>query len=174
MPGPLQPEISQPAYQQQGMQGFPQKFYNYHDLFRLYNLIAEGRASTLPEAYNLLEMQQFHETQVNLQEEANALQADIARSSRVSAVANVVTAYNTYCIHKRYVMSKKIKMKNLPRVLIENQSSRGGFLLSCKKVVRTASMYLSSLVLVKRIRNVVFARSNCVNVPKLADARKGT
>ncbi len=78
-------EISQPAYQQ-GMQGFPQKFYNYHDLFRLYNLIAEGRASTLPEAYNLLEMQQFQETQVNLQEEANALQADIARSSRVSAV----------------------------------------------------------------------------------------
>ena len=47
-----------------------------------------------------LEMQQFHETQVNLQEEANALQADIARSSRVSAVANVVTAYNTYRIHK--------------------------------------------------------------------------
>ena len=92
-------EISQPAYQQ-GMQGFPQKFYNYHDLFRLYNLIAEGRASTLPEAYNLLEMQQFQETQVNLQEEANALQADIARSSRVSAVANVVTAYNTYRIHK--------------------------------------------------------------------------
>ena len=68
--------------------------------FRLYNLIAEGRASTLPEAYNLLEMQQFQETQVNLQEEANALQADIARSSRVSAVANVVTAYNTYRIHK--------------------------------------------------------------------------
>lgn len=92
-------EISQPAYQQE-MQGFPQKFYNYHDLFRLYNLIAEGRASTLPEAYNLLEMQQFQETQVNLQEEANALQADIARSSRVSAVANVVTAYNTYRIHK--------------------------------------------------------------------------
>ena len=92
-------EISQPAYQQ-GLQGFPQKFYNYHDLFRLYNLIAEGRASTLPEAYNLLEMQQFQETQVNLQEEANALQADIARSSRVSAVANVVTAYNTYRIHK--------------------------------------------------------------------------
>ena len=27
-------EISQSAYQQ-GMQGFPQKFYNYHDLFRL-------------------------------------------------------------------------------------------------------------------------------------------
>ena len=54
----------------------------------------------MPEAYNLLEMQQFHETQVNLQEEANALQADIARSSRVSAVANVVTAYNTYRIHK--------------------------------------------------------------------------
>ena len=92
-------EISQPAYQQ-GLQGFPQKFYNYHDLFRLYNLITEGRASTLPEAYNLLEMQQFQETQVNLQEEANALQADIARSSRVSAVANVVTAYNTYRIHK--------------------------------------------------------------------------
>ena len=85
---------------QQGLQGFPQKFYNYHDLFRLYNLITEGRASTLPEAYNLLEMQQFQETQVNLQEEANALQADIARSSRVSAVANVVTAYNTYRIHK--------------------------------------------------------------------------
>lgn len=31
---------------------------------------------------------------------ANALQADIVRSSRVSAVANVVTAYNTYRIHK--------------------------------------------------------------------------
>ena len=98
-PGPLQPG-NQPTSLPTRDARFPQKFYNYHDLFRLYNLIAEGRASTLPEAYNLLEMQQFHETQVNLQEEANALQADIARSSRVSAVANVVTAYNTYRIHK--------------------------------------------------------------------------
>ena len=36
----------------------------------------------LPEAYNLQEMQQFQETQVNLQEEANALQVDIARPAQ--------------------------------------------------------------------------------------------
>ncbi|MFC3927476.1 hypothetical protein ACVR05_00845 [Streptococcus caprae] len=84
-----------------GAQGFPQKFYNYHDIYRLYQLISEGRAMTLPEAYNLLESQQFQETQLSIQEETRALQADIANSSRVTATASTITAFNTFMNRKK-------------------------------------------------------------------------
>lgn len=87
----LHEETNYPPYVD-GMQGFPVKFYNYWDLLRLSNLIAEGRADDLKEAFNLLESQQFQETQISIQEEMVQLQADIAASARATAVATAVTA----------------------------------------------------------------------------------
>ena len=88
-------EVNNPDYIA-GKNGFPEKFYNYRDTYRLWKLISEGRALTLQEAYNLLETQQFQENQLSIQEEMKAMQADIASSSRVSAAANVATAYNSF------------------------------------------------------------------------------
>ncbi|TWT10370.1 hypothetical protein [Streptococcus sp. sy004] len=48
--------------------GFPEKFYNYHDIYRLYKLIEEYRADSLKEAFNLLESQHFQENQQFYQE----------------------------------------------------------------------------------------------------------
>lgn len=76
-------------------EGFPKKFYNYHDVNRLYYLIEEGRALELREAFNLLENQQYKETQLDIQNEMRNLQKDIANSSRVTAVSSVITAINT-------------------------------------------------------------------------------
>lgn len=78
-----------------GAKGFPNKFYNYTDIYRLYSLIEEHRADDLKEAFNLLENQQYQETKVSIQEEIRALQADTANSARISAIANTVTAFNT-------------------------------------------------------------------------------
>ncbi|MDY3023811.1 hypothetical protein ACEF17_09395 [Streptococcus hyovaginalis] len=79
-----------------GMAGFPEKFYNYGDVYRLYNLISEDRADTLKEAYNLLETQQFQETQLSMQQESLALQEDISRSSRAAAVSASIAAVNSF------------------------------------------------------------------------------
>ena len=83
------------------MVGFPRKFYNYRDINRLYYLIEEGRAHELKEAYNLLEQQQFNETQISMQNEMLNLQQDIASSSKISAVASTLTAYNTFRINSK-------------------------------------------------------------------------
>lgn len=87
-------EINQPEYIN-GKKGFPEKFYNYSDTYRLYKLVEEGRALTLQEAYNLLETQQFQENQLSIQEETRALQHDIASSARVAAIGSVISAFNT-------------------------------------------------------------------------------
>ncbi|KXU01367.1 hypothetical protein SCODD09_01390 [Streptococcus constellatus] len=93
-------EINQVEYID-GKKGFPEKFYNYSDTYRLYNLVEEGRALTLQEAYNLLETQQFQENQLSIQEETRALQQDIATSVRVTAVSSAITAYNTSKMSRR-------------------------------------------------------------------------
>ena len=82
------------AYQEEAKR-FPAKFYNYSDIYRLHQLVAEGRADSLKEAFNLLEQQKFQEKQISLQEEMNLIQSDIAASSRVTAAASVVNAVNT-------------------------------------------------------------------------------
>lgn len=96
----LEEEAANPEYQQE-MVGFPRKFYNYRDINRLYYLIEEGRARELKEAYNLLEQQQFNETQISMQNEMLNLQQDIASSSKISAVASTLTAYNTFRINSK-------------------------------------------------------------------------
>lgn len=91
----LSEEKSRPEYIE-AAKGFPSKFYNYRDLNRLYNLVNEGRAVDTKEAYNLLETQHFQETQTEAQEEMKALQADIASSSKITAVASTITAYQLW------------------------------------------------------------------------------
>lgn len=87
-------EINVPEYIQ-GKVGFPEKFYNYRDTYRLWKLVSEGRALTLQEAYNLLETQQFQETQQAKQEEMLALQQDTASNTRWAAIAATVAAVNS-------------------------------------------------------------------------------
>ena len=86
-------ELSRPEYRQ-GAEGFPSKFYNYDDVYRLYALLEEGRALTLQDAFNLLETQQFQEKQLSIQEATRALQQDIANNARVAAHNSKVAAIN--------------------------------------------------------------------------------
>lgn len=97
----LNRELNNPDYIN-GVVGFPQNFYNYSDIYRLIKLIEEGRADSLKEAFNLLEQQQYQETQIAIQEEMRQLQADMAESARATAIntgitaaASVATAANT-------------------------------------------------------------------------------
>ncbi len=83
-----------PAYQN-GAKDFPAKFYNYSDVYHLWNFINEGRAETLKEAYNLLETNQFQQNQMEIQADIRRLQQDIVTTSKVNAAASVITAYNT-------------------------------------------------------------------------------
>lgn len=84
-----------------GSKNFPAKFYNYSDLFCLWNIINEERAESLKEAYNLLEAQQFQQDQMTIQEDIRRLQQETATSSKVNAAASVVTAYNAAKTAKR-------------------------------------------------------------------------
>ncbi len=90
----LKQEKNKPDYIN-GSKNFPAKFYNYSDLFYLWNFINEGRAESLKEAYNLLEMQQFQQDQIAIQEDIRHLQQETATSSKVNATASVIAAYNT-------------------------------------------------------------------------------
>lgn len=75
------------AVYKQGMNGFPKKFYNYADIYRLWNLVNENRATTLQDAFNLLETQQFQEDQMEIQRQIRAAQEDIAANARIAAQA---------------------------------------------------------------------------------------
>lgn len=88
-------EASNPDYIK-GQEGFPAQFYNYTALYRLHKLLQENRADDLKEAFNLLENQQYNESQLSLQEEMRALQQDTASSAKVAAIASSITAFNTW------------------------------------------------------------------------------
>lgn len=90
----LKQEKSKPDYIN-GSKNFPAKFYNYSDLYCLWNIINEERAESLKEAYNLLETQQFRQDQMAIQEDIRRLQQETATASKVNAAASVVTAYST-------------------------------------------------------------------------------
>lgn len=91
----LQQARNNPDYQN-GARDFPAKFYNYYDIYRLWNFINEGRAESLKEAYNLLETQQFQEDQMAIQEDIRRLQHETANASKVTAAASVVNAVNSF------------------------------------------------------------------------------
>lgn len=84
-----------------GAQGFPSEFYNYSEVYRLWKLVNENRATSLQEAFNLLEKQHFYEDQKSAQEEIVSLQQDIAASSRWNAAASTVTAFSTARINSK-------------------------------------------------------------------------
>lgn len=84
-------EVSKQAYID-GKKGFPAKFYNHHDCYRLYKLIEEHRADDLKEAFNLLESQHFNEAMLSMQDEMLALQQDVAASARMAATSSAVAA----------------------------------------------------------------------------------
>ncbi|MGR3741203.1 hypothetical protein [Companilactobacillus sp. DQM5] len=92
----LQVEIDNPVYQN-GSKGFPEKFYNYTDAYRLYKLVEENRARDLQEAFNLLETQHFQEDQMSIQEEIKAMQQDIADNTKSAATsAGIAAAASTF------------------------------------------------------------------------------
>jgi len=84
----------QPAYLA-GMNDFPQKFYSYWVIDRLKHLVQENRAATLQEAFNVAENQDFQNDQLSLQQENLAVAKSTNSMSKISAAANVFTAYNT-------------------------------------------------------------------------------
>lgn len=98
----LQSAEDNPIYQN-GSKGFPTKFYNYSDAYRLWKLIDENRANTLQDAFNLLETQHFYEDQISIQEEIRSLQQDIAanaeaaaRSASIAASSSTINAINSF------------------------------------------------------------------------------
>lgn len=91
----LEQAKNNPDYQN-GAKDFPAKFYNYYDIYHLWNFINEGRADSLKEAYNLLETHQFQQDQMAIQEEIRRLQQDTATASTATAAASVVNAVNSF------------------------------------------------------------------------------
>ena len=83
----LNEELNNLVYQN-GKNGFPEKFYNYGDVYLLWKLVSENRATTLQEAFNLLETQQYRANQMAIQEQIKAIQEDTARSAKIAAVAS--------------------------------------------------------------------------------------
>ncbi|MBZ4026573.1 hypothetical protein [Lactobacillus johnsonii] len=90
----LNEELNNLVYQN-GKNGFPEKFYNYGDVYLLWKLVSENRATTLQEAFNLLETQQYRANQMAIQEQIKAIQEDTARSAKIAAVASTVSAVNS-------------------------------------------------------------------------------
>lgn len=91
----LQRARSNPEYRN-GSKDFPAKFYNYYDIYRLWNFINEGRAESLKEAYNLLETHYFQEDQLAIQEDIRRLQSETAAASKVTATASVINVVNSF------------------------------------------------------------------------------
>ncbi|SCA92125.1 conserved hypothetical protein [Pseudolactococcus piscium] len=78
-----------------GMQDFPNKFYSYFTIERLISLVKENRATTLQEAFNIAENQDFQSDQLALHQENLAVAKSTHTMASISAVANVGTFLNT-------------------------------------------------------------------------------
>lgn len=89
-------ECKSQAEYQAGLDGFPQKFYDYALISRLFNLVHEGRALTLQEAYNILEMQLQNEYQNGLAEKNLAAVQAAEKNARIAAVSSTVSAFNSF------------------------------------------------------------------------------
>lgn len=87
-------EKAQPAYIE-GLQDFPQKFYSYWIIDRLIHLVRENRATTLQEAFNVAENQDFQSDQIAIQQQNLAVSESANSAAKVSAAANIFTAMNT-------------------------------------------------------------------------------
>lgn len=78
-----------------GMKDFPEKFYSYWTIDRLMHLIQENRATTLQDAFNVAEAQDFQNDQISLQQKNLAVAQSTNSMSKISAAANAFTAFNT-------------------------------------------------------------------------------
>ncbi|WP_125545787.1 hypothetical protein [Levilactobacillus lindianensis] len=78
-----------------GKADFPDKFYSFWTIDRLIHLINENRATSLQEAFNVAETQDFQNDQLSLQQENLAVSQSTNKMSAISAAANVFTAFNT-------------------------------------------------------------------------------
>ncbi|MCH4123718.1 MAG: hypothetical protein LKH74_07785 [Levilactobacillus sp.] len=87
-------EQAQPDYLA-GLQDFPREFYSYWTIDRLIHLVQENRATTLQEAFNVAENQNFQNDQLALQQQNLAVAESTNSAAKVSAAANVFTAMNT-------------------------------------------------------------------------------
>ncbi|KRN07532.1 hypothetical protein FD15_GL000815 [Liquorilactobacillus sucicola DSM 21376 = JCM 15457] len=85
---------NQPSYIE-GMADFPKKFYSYWTIDRLMHLVQENRATTLQDAFNVAEAQDFQNDQIALQQQNLAVAQSTNSMSKISAAANVFTAFNT-------------------------------------------------------------------------------
>ncbi|KRL00515.1 hypothetical protein [Liquorilactobacillus capillatus] len=85
---------NQPSYIN-GMKDFPEKFYSYWTIDRLMHLVQENRATTLQDAFNVAEAQDFQNDQLSLQQQNLAVAQSTNSMSKISAAANVFTAFNT-------------------------------------------------------------------------------
>lgn len=88
-------EVQHQQEYQDGMNDFPQRFYNYWMIDRLMHLVQENRATSLQEAFNVAENQDFQNDQLSLQQQNLAVAQSTNNMSKISAAANVFTAYNT-------------------------------------------------------------------------------
>lgn len=87
-------EQNQPDYIA-GLQDFPQKFYSFWVIDRLIHLVRENRATTLQEAFNVAENQDFQNDQLAIQQQNLAVAESTNSAAKVSAAANIFTAINT-------------------------------------------------------------------------------
>lgn len=87
--------MSKPEYLYRS-QNFPIKFYASYSINRLYHLIKEERATTLQEAFNLLENQLNAEYQNNLAERNLVSVQATERSARVTAVSSTISEHSTH------------------------------------------------------------------------------
>ncbi|WP_125573494.1 hypothetical protein [Levilactobacillus huananensis] len=78
-----------------GKADFPDKFYSFWTIDRLIHLVNENRATTLQEAFNVAENQDFQNDQLALQQENLSVNQSTNKLSAISAAANVFTALNT-------------------------------------------------------------------------------
>ncbi len=78
-----------------GMNDFPNKFYSYWTIDRLISLVKQNRATTLQEAFNIAENQDFQNDQLALQQENLAVAKSTNTMASISAIANVGTFLNT-------------------------------------------------------------------------------
>ena len=87
----LDHERNKPDYLS-GMSGFPNKFYSYWTIDRLITLVEDTRATTLQEAYNIAENQDFQNDQLALQQQNLQVNRTTATMASIGAAASVYNA----------------------------------------------------------------------------------
>lgn len=94
-------ELTSTRLYREKLAGFPQEFYNYIAVYKLFRLIDENRALTLQEAYNTLERQNFYEDQAAHNYMMAEYQKDIANYTQLAAINSEINADNSRRIYNK-------------------------------------------------------------------------